>query len=447
MKTIEINDKNLKFQYVVCDNGDVYNKTTQKKLSPSKDPRRPEESPIIYFKTKDNKRTFQYQDELIFKAFNPEFRNTSIKPIHKDGNITNCSLDNLYYADGITLLKEYYHETKEWKKIFSIPNLFYDYYICEDGRLFNATTNSFIQPFYDEWDKNQKHPRYTLYIYGENKKKGTKHFRMDKLVAENFVLKQNETKSNIIHKDGNWYNTSKENLYWGDALDMIVKEAHPENIFTKLNDPILGKEKWKKLKFFDDEFEDEYLISNYGRVYNNTKKFYSKPMPSTNKNLYNQSYQWIGLLKKGDHTGTKYLLHRLVAYNFCKNKDYKKYNFVNHINGNPECNLAINLEWVTRDENVEHALSTNLQSSSLYIKNKEDYDDWTMRIFYAWIYNSTKDNMSDKLAYDFFVYYATNYDKTLPDLTYDEFVEKHKKLLKDDKDFQTLNNFYKEYLK
>lgn len=48
-----------------------------------------------------------------------------------------------------------------------------------------------------------------------------------------------------------------------------------------------------------------------------------------------------------------YFLHRIVATAFCEKKEGKE--FVNHIDGNKENNMASNLEWVTKSENELHS--------------------------------------------------------------------------------------------
>lgn len=52
------------------------------------------------------------------------------------------------------------------------------------------------------------------------------------------------------------------------------------------------------------------------------------------------------------------LVHRLVASAFIPNDKNKPE--VNHINGDPSDNRAVNLEWCTRDENLEHASQNHL---------------------------------------------------------------------------------------
>lgn len=49
-------------------------------------------------------------------------------------------------------------------------------------------------------------------------------------------------------------------------------------------------------------------------------------------------------------------IHRLVAEAFIPNPSGKP--FINHINCNPSCNRADNLEWCTQSENILHSYAT-----------------------------------------------------------------------------------------
>ena len=67
-------------------------------------------------------------------------------------------------------------------------------------------------------------------------------------------------------------------------------------------------------------------------------------------------YKAVTLHKAGQ--GKMMLLHRIVAQTFVPNPENKPQ--VNHINGNKADNRVENLEWVTAQENIEHAVKTGL---------------------------------------------------------------------------------------
>lgn len=106
---------------------------------------------------------------------------------------------------------------------------------------------------------------------------------------------------------------------------------------------------WKSI----EELNNKYSVSDCGSVKNN----------STNKILKQTKS------KTGYHTicfnlNGKYLckkVHRLVAIYFVDNPENKP--FVNHIDCNKSNNDFKNLEWVTCQENMDHAKVNNLMKS------------------------------------------------------------------------------------
>lgn len=67
-------------------------------------------------------------------------------------------------------------------------------------------------------------------------------------------------------------------------------------------------------------------------------------------------YKSVVLCNKDD--GKTFSVHRLVAITYCKNPKPRKFNIVNHKNGNKQDNRASNLEWTDHRGNSKHAATT-----------------------------------------------------------------------------------------
>lgn len=136
-----------------------------------------------------------------------------------------------------------------------------------------------------------------------------------------------------------------------------------------INKPTIEEsiEKWKPIF----GYEGMYEVSNLGRVRsldryinidsckggNQYQKGFISPMKTifrkgvVLKDRYYNNYSSIQLSRKS------YKVHRLVAECFIKNPFNKPH--VNHIDNNPRNNKVDNLEWVTRSENIQHAVKQN----------------------------------------------------------------------------------------
>ena len=100
-------------------------------------------------------------------------------------------------------------------------------------------------------------------------------------------------------------------------------------------------EKWQPI----DGFEN-YLISNAGRVYSGYVGRLISPHKTAN------GYSVVDIYSNGKRK-TAYI-HRLVAQAFCIHP-YGA-DVVNHIDSDKSNNNSTNLEWVTTDGNVKHAM-------------------------------------------------------------------------------------------
>ena len=102
----------------------------------------------------------------------------------------------------------------------------------------------------------------------------------------------------------------------------------------------------------------EYLISNFGNIYDLKLAKYTK--------LEHRSDGYIAVTLR--HTNEvpigRFLVHRLVAANFTAYK-LEEQNQVNHKDGHKNHNHDINLEWMTAKENTNHAFETGLAKNNI----------------------------------------------------------------------------------
>ena len=128
------------------------------------------------------------------------------------------------------------------------------------------------------------------------------------------------------------------------------------------------KEIWKGFP----GLESRYLVSNFGKIYS----LRYKKLLST----YSQDgYDYVSFVVNRKHTNIS--VHRAVALTFIPNPEGKEE--VNHIDGNKKNNSTTNLEWVSRKENVNHAIANNLRPrdvSSLWKDGKSPLSRTTLQL-------------------------------------------------------------------
>jgi len=119
---------------------------------------------------------------------------------------------------------------------------------------------------------------------------------------------------------------------------------------------------WKDIR----GFEGKYQISNLGRVRSldrfeivtnprgKFKRFRKGKILSLNDNGH--GYLTVKLGRKGG----RHYVHRLVAEHFVDNP--LNLPEINHIDNNTKNNVASNLEWTTRQDNILHMVKQNRQS-------------------------------------------------------------------------------------
>jgi hypothetical protein len=129
------------------------------------------------------------------------------------------------------------------------------------------------------------------------------------------------------------------------------------------------EEVWKDI----EGYEGLYEISTFGnvrsvdRVIRSTKGHLRKLKSHGIKQLITgQGYFHVRIRKNGNRK-TKFI-HRLVAETFISNPG--NYPIVNHIDGDKGNNHISNLEWVTSQQNAQHALKHNLTSTTKLSKQE-----------------------------------------------------------------------------
>ena len=107
-------------------------------------------------------------------------------------------------------------------------------------------------------------------------------------------------------------------------------------------------EEWKVI-----DFATNYEVSNLGHIRNRTTKKVLKGRDTKS------GYLQVSLKLNNTNKFQNQYIHRVVALIWIPNPEEKKE--VNHIDGNKLNNHVENLEWCTRQENIEHCILNKLQ--------------------------------------------------------------------------------------
>lgn len=188
------------------------------------------------------------------------------------------------------------------------------------------------------------------------------------VVAKVFVPNDDpQTKTQVYHLDGNLNNCRADNLAWRFPEGMCQQFGRYSCEIWK---PVLG-------------FEGLYEVSSLGRV-RCTQRYiigkdgkpqfkYSKILSQDekeSKDLHGRGkYKRISLFRNGQQFHKS--VHRLVAEAFIQNDDPAHKVEVNHKDGIKNHNWASNLEWVTPQQNKDHAKERSLTCPPLKIQYGE----------------------------------------------------------------------------
>lgn len=215
------------------------------------------------------------------------------------------------------------------KQILNYEN----YYIDENGNVFNVNTNKFLSGSIGE-------NGYKYYRLSNNNCK--KMFYAHRLVAEYFI--DNPQNLPVVnHKDGDKLNNCVDNLEWVSYSD---NTKHWYKNSPKINRPIeyyiedLPGEIWKKYK--------NYLVSSYGRIRHSIKNNFLRP--SLTCGYYKVRLSENGLVED-------IMIHKLVWKLFStSNVENQDGYIIDHIDGNKLNNNIENLRQISLSDNVKAAL-------------------------------------------------------------------------------------------
>ena len=118
------------------------------------------------------------------------------------------------------------------------------------------------------------------------------------------------------------------------------------------------EERWKPIygsKFYDISSEGNVRINDAIGMRKDGKSYHVKSQP---KKPYTTKCGY-SIVSLGWDVPGRYLVHRLVMEMF-NPKDGMEHLQVNHIDGVKSHNSLSNLEWATREENMQHAMRTGL---------------------------------------------------------------------------------------
>lgn len=141
-------------------------------------------------------------------------------------------------------------------------------------------------------------------------------------------------------------------------------------------------------------YENEYQISNLGNVYSFKSNRILKGYTKKNKPHYEDRHWYITVSLCSNGVEKRFFVHRLVAEHFIPNPDKKEY--VNHINGIKDDNRVENLEWVTAQENTQHAYDNKLEifnekTKEAFRKNNEEQGYRIIEIYSQKTYPSIRE--------------------------------------------------------
>lgn len=218
---------------------------------------------------------------------------------------------------------------ESWKYIQSHPIKENTMKVSSHGRFMNSSGE-----ICDEYQSTNGFKYILLPLNDEEYKRTGKQYRLfpsDDVVAITFVeipeYLLDDPYKQIIHKDGDTLNNHAENLKW-----------------------ISGEYRWEIIDLPDIR-KQYYQVSDRGEIRRICDMACLQPI------ITRDGYNRPSLMSTVAGCHNRHNVHRIVAYYFVKGRTPDR-EVVNHIDGNRSNNYWKNLEWVTTQENIQHASMT-----------------------------------------------------------------------------------------
>ncbi len=243
------------------------------------------------------------------------------------------------------------------RKVVYIDNKETNYYVYEDGKIYNKKTKHFLNGSVF----NNGYRFVSLSI--DNK---SKNYLVHRIVAQAFIPNPNSLPI-VNHIDGNKLNNHKENLEWVTNRQN-TQHAYKNGLVSK------KKNGWNKIILSEKELNKNwkvykntsYYISRNGEVYNNKTKVLLHNI-SRSDGYYNVCICVNGKVKHK-------LVHCLVAaawFDYNEETDL----VVNHIDGNKKNNSLGNLEIIDKKQNSMHSCYVLGNCTKKVIRYKDGEED------------------------------------------------------------------------
>lgn len=208
------------------------------------------------------------------------------------------------------------------------------YYITEDGKLYNEDTKRWYQGTI-----SGGYLRYDLMINGKRYSK-----QAHRLVAETYLPNDNPDLV-VNHIDGNKLNNSLENLEWITQGEN-QKHAYELGLKSKTN----GVESRIQDTSIDPSIWKQYGKTNYGVSKDGKIKNFKTNNILKGKITKDGYIEYCLTIKSSKRS---ILGHRIVYSTYIGELDSEM--VINHKDGNKQNNCIENLEQISRSENVKHA--------------------------------------------------------------------------------------------